>query len=187
MDARDTARDGAGPADERSDTNARPLRVCVLGLGGGGFHLEAEHLLDRIAVPLELVLVYAIDSQVDRTWGGRESVASVFVVRSPAMRGDGLGRRIASLSAAFWRAFWILLSTRPQCILAVGTAHALPFGGAGRILGVPLYYVESITRVRHESLTSRLIDRLRLARWHRMQWASLAVPPRKLFRGSLLQ
>lgn len=103
------------------------------------------------------------------------------------MRGDVWRHRITSLSVAFWRACWILLSTRPQCIVAVGTAQAVPFGLAGRLLGVPLYYVESITRVQHESLTSRLVDRLGLARWHRVQWASLETQPRKLFRGSLLQ
>lgn len=189
-DSRPSGRGGAsGAADALSspDSERAPVRVCVLGVGGGGFHFEVEYLTDRIDIPLELVLVYAIDSHVDRTWGGTKPVSAVFVVRSPAMRDDRWGRRVWSLSTAIWRALWILVSTRPDCILAVGTAQAVPFGIAGRLLGVPLYFVESITRVKHESFTARLVRRLALARWHRVQWESLASAPRTTFRGSLLQ
>lgn len=103
------------------------------------------------------------------------------------MRGDGRWTQIRAFAVAGWRAFWILLGTKPDCILAVGTAHAVPFGIAGRLLGVPLYFVESITRVNRESNTARLVRRLRLARWHRVQWEMLADPPETEFRGSLLQ
>jgi UDP-N-acetylglucosamine:LPS N-acetylglucosamine transferase len=166
---------------------APPIRLCVLGLGGGGFHLEAERLIRQLTIPVELVLVFTIASQVEATWAVDLPVVNVFVVRSPALRQDSRLAKARAFAAAAWRAWWIFTVTRPDCVLAVGTAQAIPFGLAGRFARVPMYFVESLTRVKAPSRTSSMVRRLRLARWHRVQWPAIADPPASEFKGSLIQ
>ena len=60
-------------------------RVCVLGVGGGGFHFEVEQLLAHIENDLEVITVYSIGSQTRSNWGSRFPVRHAF-----AMHGVGL-------------------------------------------------------------------------------------------------
>ena len=162
-------------------------RVCVIGLGGGGFHREVEHLLAQMPADVELVLVYAIHTQTRGNWRSPGRVHRAFAVRSPALFHDGWPRRIRASVAAAWRALAILVATRPDCVLAVGTALAVPFGFAARLTGVPLIFVESVTRVRAPSRTGRLLSVLRLTARHYVQWPGLAASNRRVrFQGSVI-
>lgn len=169
---------------ERRDD--RPRRMLVLGLGGGGFHFEIEHLVSQLPADLELVLVYSIHTQVYGNWRSPARVHRAFVVRSPALFQDGWIARLRAMVAACWRAAGILLATRPDCVLAVGTAQAVPFALGARLLGVPMIFVESVTRVGGSSRTARLLSRLRLTTIHYVQWPDLVTNGRGRFAGSLV-
>jgi len=56
------------------------------------------------------------------------------------------------------RLAWRVLRThRPRVILTTGAGVSVPFAWAGRLLGVPTVYVESLTRIRRPSLSCRLV------------------------------
>ena len=168
-------------------TRVRPLRrVCVLGLGGGGFHFAAERLIAQMPETLEFVLVYSIDTQTRANWPRAGIPHRAFVVRSPALLQDPWSRRFRSLVAACWRALAILVATRPDCVLAVGTAQAVPFGIAARLTGTPLVFIESLTRVDRPSRTGQILAALRLPALHYVQWPRLASSGRVRFVGSMV-
>jgi UDP-N-acetylglucosamine transferase subunit ALG13 len=58
-------------------------------------------------------------------------------------------------SINFWEAFRILLHEKPDCIVSTGAWPAIPFAIAGRILGIPNIYVETMARVTLPTLTGR--------------------------------
>jgi hypothetical protein len=162
-------------------------RVCLLGLGGGGAHTEVERLFTIMQGDLELVLVYAIASQTTGNWGAAFPVYRAFAVRSPGLIQDSLPRRVVAMARALLAALWIILSCRPDCIVALGTAQAVPFGIAARLLGVPLIFIESLTRIDRHSTTGKIVGRLRLASRHYFQWEALAAQDRRtVFMGSVL-
>ncbi len=140
-----------------------PLRVCVVGLGGGGFHWEAQRIIQAIRRPLELVLVYGGPDGGIMYWHTDDPVKSRYLLRSPTLTGDSrLGSMLRTLWSV-WKAGAILRRERPDVILAVGTSQAVPFALAARLVGGRLWYVESITRVRTPSRSGLLLSRLRLA------------------------
>jgi UDP-N-acetylglucosamine:LPS N-acetylglucosamine transferase len=140
-----------------------PLCVCVVGLGGGGFHWEAQRIIQAAQRPLELVLVYGGPNGGIVYWHSDDQVRSRYVLRSPTLTGDSrLGSLLRTIQTA-WKAVGILRKERPDVILAVGTSQAVPFALAARLLGRALWYVESITRVRTPSRSGLLLSRLRLA------------------------
>lgn len=53
-----------------------------------------------------------------------------------------------------WR---VVRRRRPQVILSTGAAIAVPFSLVGRLLGVKVVYIESVTRVHLPSLSGRLV------------------------------
>jgi UDP-N-acetylglucosamine:LPS N-acetylglucosamine transferase len=172
----------------RTDETGAPKRVCVLGLGGGGFHLAAERILAGMHCALELVLVYTSDTQTTENWSSPFPVVQAFVVRSPSLHRDSLWRRAWTMAAALWCAFWVLLACEPDCLLAVGTAQAVPFGLAARLLAIPMVFIESITRVNRHSRTGKLVSRLRLASQHFVQWETLAAQDHNtVYSGSLIR
>lgn len=155
------------PDSDRAITKAasgkRPLRVCVVGLGGGGFHWEVERIIQAVPRPLELVLVYAGPKGGLQYWKTDDAVIATHIVRSPSLTGDrGFGKALHVLGTV-WQALAVLARSRVDLILSVGTAQAVPFGLAARVMRVPLWHVESITRMRTPSRTGKLVSRLRLA------------------------
>jgi UDP-N-acetylglucosamine:LPS N-acetylglucosamine transferase len=139
------------------------LRVCVVGLGGGGFHWEAQRIIQAVQRPLELVLVYGGPDGGIVHWDSDDHIASSYIVRSPSLTGDSRWGQLLRTSLNLWHAVRILAKEGPDIVLAVGTAQALPFALAARLLNQPVWYVESVTRVRTPSRTGRWIARLRVA------------------------
>lgn len=81
-----------------------------------------------------------------------------------------------------WR---ILRRERPQVILSTGAGPAVPFAIVGKLLGMRVVFVETLTRVRVPSLTGRIM--YRLADDFFYQWESLArYFPRGKYLGTLL-
>jgi UDP-N-acetylglucosamine:LPS N-acetylglucosamine transferase len=107
------------------------------------------------------------------------SAEPVFYAYGPTTR--NIGNLVRNLRLA-----WSLLRLlRPRVILTTGAGLAVPFAWMGRLLGVRVVYVESLTRVDHPSLSCRLIkpvaDRVYV------QWPELArAMPEARYVGKVL-
>jgi beta-1,4-N-acetylglucosaminyltransferase len=78
----------------------------------------------------------------------------------------------------------VLRRERPAAILTTGAGVAVPFAWIGRLLGVSVFYVESVTRIEEMSLSGRLIRPV--AEQVFVQWPELAATsPRLRFAGNL--
>ena len=66
----------------------------------------------------------------------------------------------------------VLREEQPAAILTTGAGVAVPFAWAGKLLGVPTVYVESVTRIEGLSLSARLIAPV--AKRMYAQWPELA-------------
>jgi UDP-N-acetylglucosamine:LPS N-acetylglucosamine transferase len=167
----DPPREGSATAETGS---CQPLRICLLGLGGGGFHWEVQRIIKAVRRPLELILIYAGPNGGIVYWDSKDSVRSSYIVRSPALTGDGPISKVIGVARNLVMATNILAKERPDAILAVGTAQAIPFGIAARMVGVPLWYVESITRARRPSKTAQIVHRFRLSTKFYYYWRDLS-------------
>jgi beta-1,4-N-acetylglucosaminyltransferase len=73
---------------------------------------------------------------------------------------------------------------RPSAVLTTGAGVAVPFAWVARLLGVPVLYVESFTRIEGLSMSGRMIAPI--ARQVYVQWPELAArSPRLRFAGNL--
>ena len=123
---------------------------------------------------------------LERTWITLEAADSkhlleaerVVLARGPTNR--SLRAMIANLRLA-WR---VVRRERPEVILSTGAALAFPFFLVGKLLGVRLVYVESMTRIEGLSLTGRLVYPLADAFF--VQWPTAAGPKRARYVGGLL-
>lgn len=136
-----------------------PLRVCVLGLGGGGFHYECQQILNSVCRPLELVLVFSGPGGGVRRWESPHVVRSMYHLRSPSLMGDNILATLYYGCVNVVRALQILIAEQPDLVFAVGSAQAVPFGLAGKLLQRPLWFVESVTRVHNPSRTAIWVHR----------------------------
>jgi UDP-N-acetylglucosamine:LPS N-acetylglucosamine transferase len=78
----------------------------------------------------------------------------------------------------------VLRRERPAAMLTTGAGVAVPFAWLSRLRGVPVFYVESVTRIEEMSLSGRLIRPI--AEQVFVQWPELAASsPRLRFAGNL--
>jgi beta-1,4-N-acetylglucosaminyltransferase len=93
-------------------------------------------------------------------------------------------RSIKNLLRNLRLAVTVLRRERPAAILTTGAGVAVPFAWIGRMLGVSVFYVESVTRIEEMSLSGRLIRPV--AEQVFVQWPELAATsPRLRFAGNL--
>ncbi len=79
----------------------------------------------------------------------------------------------------------MLRRRRPDAILSTGAGLAVPFFLVGRLLGIRLVYVESVTRTESISLSGRLV--YPLATRFFAQWPAAAARLRRAeFKGRVL-
>jgi beta-1,4-N-acetylglucosaminyltransferase len=138
-------------------SSGRLLIVCSTG----GHLLQMQEL--RAAwEPFERLWV-TFDKSDSRSLLRDERVVHAF---SPTNR--NVPNLVRNLRLA-WR---VLRRERPAAILTTGAGVAVPFAWAGRMLGVPTIYVESVTRIEELSLSGRMIKPV--ARRMYAQWPELA-------------
>lgn len=65
-------------------------------------------------------------------------------------------RSIRNLLRNAWLARSLVRARRPRLIVTTGAALAVPFAWVGRAMGVPVVYVESLTRIDSVSVSCRL-------------------------------
>lgn len=91
-------------------------------------------------------------------------------------------RRLLSNLRLAWR---LLRRDRPDAILSTGAGISVPFFAVGRLLGIRLVYVESVTRTESISLSGKLV--YRLADRFFVQWPRAAAGrSRATYAGSVL-
>ena len=85
-----------------------------------------------------------------------------------------------------FEAFFYILKFRPKILISTGSSPAVWFGLIGKILGVKVLYIESISRILTPSLTGKLMYHIA----HKMyiQWPSLKkIFPKAKYSGNLLK
>ena len=84
-----------------------------------------------------------------------------------------------------WEVLQIVRRERPTVMLSTGAGPAVPAALVGRLFGITVIYVETITRVSSPSLTGRLM--YHLAHRFYYQWPELArFFPSGRYAGSLI-
>jgi beta-1,4-N-acetylglucosaminyltransferase len=79
----------------------------------------------------------------------------------------------------------LLAAERPAAIVSTGAGVAVPFAWLGRLMGIPVVYVESVTRIESLSLSGRMIAPI--ASQVFVQWPELAeAVPRARYEGGNL-
>ena len=92
-------------------------------------------------------------------------------------------RNIPNLLRNLWLAWGTIRRDRPNVILSTGAALAVPFFVVGRLFGVRLVYVESLTRVNELALSGRLV--YPLTNTFFVQWQMGNPPRRAVYAGSI--
>jgi len=140
-----------------------------------GGHLQQMLALAPAWRDLERVWVTLPGADVDAALAGEETV----LANGPTNR--SLVNLLRNTALA-WR---LLRERRPDAILSTGAGVAVPFFAIGKLLGIRLVYVESVTRTESISLSGRLV--YPLADRFLTQWpASAARLRRAEYVGSVL-
>ena len=94
-------------------------------------------------------------------------------------------RSLLSLIQNIGLAWRVLRHNRPDAILSTGAGLAVPFFAIGRLLGIRLVYVESVTRIETISLSGKLV--YLLADSFFVHWPQAAQQRRRAtYNGSVL-
>jgi UDP-N-acetylglucosamine:LPS N-acetylglucosamine transferase len=166
------------------DSIPAPRIKLMVTLAGGGFLLEAQSLIRRLGADYDYCYITSEDCMIPAELSGAE----IYRMRPFALLAEPhLWQRIPAFIRALFQAHQALSKTRPDCIICVGSAMAVPMGIAAKILKIRLVYVESITRYERPSLTARLVSRFRLADRLYVQWPdSTHLYPSGIYRGTVL-
>lgn len=150
------------------------LCVCVVGLGGGGFHAESELILSQVNSELDCVLVFSGPNGGILRWNVTGEPKASYKVISPLLMGEGYWRLIYRLPLNFILAMYILIAQRVDVVFGVGTIQFIPFALAARLLGKQSWFFESVTRVKKPSLTGVILSKLPLANRVYYCWYTLS-------------
>jgi len=124
---------------------------------------------------------------MERTWVTLPGADVGYLLAEEAVTlGHGpTNRSVRRLIANLGLAWKLLRRDRPDAILSTGAGLAVPFFLVGKLLGIRLVYVESVTRIETISLSGRLV--YRLADRFFVQWPQAAVGRgRAVYAGSVL-
>ncbi len=168
-----------------ADSVAPPSRLkLMVTLGGGGFLLESQSLLRRLGADYDYCYITGEDTIVPKEFAGTE----IYRITPFAILGKPhLWQRVPAFFKASAQTYKSLRRAKPDCIVCVGSAMAVPLGLAARMLGIRLVFVESITGFGRPSLTARLVSHLRLADRLYVQWPdSIRFYRNGIYRGTVL-
>jgi UDP-N-acetylglucosamine:LPS N-acetylglucosamine transferase len=136
---------------------------------------------------MQMLLLEPSYRHLDTTWVTLPGTDVAYLLRDRnVILGHGpTNRSLSRLALNLGVAWRVIRRVRPDVILCTGAALAVPFFLVGRLLGVRLVYVESLTRTESLSLSGRLV--YPLASEFFVQWPDAARGRRKArYAGSLL-
>jgi beta-1,4-N-acetylglucosaminyltransferase len=157
--------------------------VDVLLVCSSGGHLSQLLLLREAWAGYSHLWVTEATSDADSLLADEPSIRAF----GPAHRNLKNGIRTIALAwlrnfALAWR---VIGRERPALLLTTGAAVAVPFAWIGRLRGVRVVYVESVTRITSPSVSLRLIAPV--AHHVYAQWPELLESvPRARYAGSVL-
>lgn len=170
--------------------SGKPLVLATLF--GGGWHREMSLMLEHFpAGTVRLAYVYghcqgvhgAAELPTPRP-GPRYPIHYLGPTRKHPVR---FLTNTVRLLLSFVEALGLVRRLRPDAILAVGTAAAIPLFIAGRLFGARCVFVESLTRVEQMSTTGRILYHTRLADRLYVQWQRLQARFRRTtYAGAVL-
>lgn len=137
--------------------------ICLVATPGGHLH-ELFELVQRL--PEYRTRVW-LTPQTAQSTGLLSDEEVEFV---PPVGSRQLGRTLRS----FPRAVSLIRRLRPHAVLSTGAALCLPYLITARAHGIPVIYVESVTRIDGPSLTGRLLERVPGVRLHHQGFRSPA-------------
>jgi hypothetical protein len=156
-------------------------RIGLL-VAGGGFYGELRGLLPKLETARPRLMLIP-----DTGWSLAGDFPDDLCVKTPSLirsRAEGVRRSPGFLLGVIGQYRRILLRERPTAVVALGSVDTMPLAIAARLAGIPLVFIESITRVSDLSTTGKWVYRLRLARRFYVQWPRLAaLYPRAVYRG----
>ena len=123
---------------------------------------------------------------LDRAWVTLESLDSDHLLEHErvVIANGPTNRSVRALLANLRLAWQVVRRERPDAILSIGAALAVPSFLVGKLYGAKLVFVESLTRTRKLSLTGRLV--YPLADVCFVQWPDAARRAKTRFAGNLL-
>jgi UDP-N-acetylglucosamine:LPS N-acetylglucosamine transferase len=149
------------------------MRVLLVCSPGG--HLQQMLALREAWADSERTWVTLPGADVEAALAGEE----VLLAHGPTNRSL---LNLLRNTALAWR---LLRRRRPQAILSTGAGVSVPFFLVGKLLGIRLVYVESVTRTESISLSGRLV--YPLADRFFAQWPAAAARLRRAeYVGSVL-
>ena len=178
------------PLSSGQDRDSR--KRLLIALGGGGWHRELARILERFD-PEEFQYLYVYGHH-----SGSHSCRALpvphdgprFPIRYPGPTRKTPLRFLANplrLAVSFFEAFGILRKARPEVVLTLGSAIAIPLLVAAKVYKTKTIFIESLTRVEQLSLTGRIVHHLHLADRFYVQWARIAQRyPNTVFAGAVL-
>jgi beta-1,4-N-acetylglucosaminyltransferase len=125
--------------------------------------------------------------EMERAWVTLDGPDVAYLLKKEAVTlGHGpTNRSPVNFLRNFGLAWRLLRRQRPEAVLSTGAALAVPFFLVGKLLGIRLVYVESVTRTTALSLSGRLV--YRLADRFFVQWPDLAERLRRAeYAGAVL-
>jgi hypothetical protein len=162
----------ASLAGKGTRRHARRPRICLVSSVGGHF----RELLQLRSIYERYDHFYVVNDRMDPPPEIRQRM--IFIRHIEREWRQVLG---------FLDALQLLRKQRPNLIISTGAAPAVMFAIAGRLLGIPLLYVEPASAIERPTLTGRLLYNLHLASLFLYQWPSLYRHyPRAIYGGCSL-
>jgi UDP-N-acetylglucosamine:LPS N-acetylglucosamine transferase len=160
-------------------------KVLII-VGGGGWGRQALEIIPALDPAWEKTYLATLDNL---WWYERHPLDGTLhmVPRLRPAPGGTLPARVFSLGRTLCGIIRLLWRLRPHLIIGICSDLSVPVMLLGRLVRSRTYYVESLTRVRTPSRTSRILQRLKAVDRIFVQHESL-VPalPRAVYVGGVL-
>lgn len=165
------------------------MKKVFLLVAGGGFQWEALTMAGQIGQAWSCTYIVP-ESSIFPGSALVESIgdAPCLVIPEVSSRADS---RVGSVVRNLWRAVRLLWkrtrAEKPDAAVCLGSSMSIPVAFVCRLCGVPLIFIESITRTEALSSTGRLLLRLGWVDRFYVQWPEQErLHPKACYRGTVL-
>jgi len=154
----------------------------LIVLGEGGHSKEMLALVDLLGA--EYDYAYLLTKEDVLSAGKIRIPGPRYRVVRPRGKGDPPWVAAAKVTLCVWQSLLVVLRARPDAIITCGPAVAIPISLWGKMFHKAIIFVETGSRVRHLSLTGRLMRHL--ADLYFVQWPQLRqAHPEAIYAGRL--